>query len=232
MTSCDMRGEEEAMTRSFHLPIPMEKQICIQFAGTGATALVAPSALQVCKNAFAPGDKVKRVMLSGVEEDATVIAVEPQSDSSTHVIIRLDHGTCATYSSDIRRLRHAKSQKSASRAAETSTAADVKKPKHVDQEAVDILELKRKLDAKLYAVPVAQVNVNAHAAPGAPMFAKFAQTARQLSGTHALDVLLHGSAEHNVESILQNSLSVTHSKHGSKFWMTSDWSTANVRGPI
>lgn len=189
---------------------------------------MAPSALQVCKDTFAPGDKVKRVMLSGVEEDATVIDV----DSSTHVTIRLDHGTCATYSSDIRRLRHAKSHKSASRAAETSTAADVKKPKAVDQEAVDILELKRKLDAKLYAVPVAQVNVNAHAAPGAPMFAKFAQTARQLSGTHALDVLLHGSAEHNVESILQNSLSVTHSKHGSKFWMTSDWSTANVRGPI
>lgn len=225
MTSCDMRGEKEAMTRSFHPPIPMETQICIQFAGTGATALVAPSALQVCKDTFAPGDKVKRVMLSGVEEDATVIAV----DSSTHVTIRLDHGTCATYSSDIRRLRHAKSQKSASRAASVD-AVGVKKPKAVDQDAIDILELAaRKLDAKLHAVPVAQINVNAHAAPGAPMFAKFAHTVRQLSGTHALDVLLHGSAEHNVESILQNSLSVTHSKHGSKFWLTSDWSTAQVR---
>jgi hypothetical protein len=68
---------------------------------TGNLVTVAPSALTVSTQIFAPGNRVMRATLCGDEEAATVGSV----DSMTSATIHLDRGV--TYSSHLYRLRHA-----------------------------------------------------------------------------------------------------------------------------
>lgn len=156
-----------------------------------------------------------RAMFSGAEESATVLKIE----SKTHALIQLDSGTRAVYSSDRFRLRKvtpAPAIKSAKTAAAATTA---------EEKVVDAATLRAKLAAKV-GVPVAKVALNPHAAEGTPMHIRFVERAKALKDTHEVDVLIHGSPEQNVDSILRSSLSVQRSRHGSAFWLTEHLATA------
>jgi hypothetical protein len=159
-------------------------------------------------------------MLDGAEEDATVISV----DCVHQVTIRLDSGTQVTYASDINRLRLVSSSSSP---AFTQAPAENANTAH----ALDVGHLKSALVEKLApsGIPETAVKVNAHAAPGSQMHTKFAQRAKELADTHVLDVLLHGSSEDNVPSILRSSLLLTKSKNLTSFWLTTNLQTARVR---
>ena len=155
-----------------------------------------------------------RAMFSGAEESATVLKIE----SKTHALIQLDGGTQAVYSSDRFRLR--KVTPVPVKAAAKNSAAT-----KADEKVVDAATLRAKLAAKV-GVPVTKVALNPHASEGTPMHVAFEQRAKVLKETHEVDVLLHGSPEHNVDSILRRSLSVQHSRHGSAFWLTEHLATA------
>ena len=75
---------------------------------TGNLVTVAPSALTVSTQFFAPGDRVMRATLCGDEEEATVVSLDSGGYFAT---IHLDRGV--TYSSHLYRLRHAPLMQSA-----------------------------------------------------------------------------------------------------------------------
>lgn len=96
------------------------------------------------------------------------------------------------------------------------------------EDVLDIKALKRKL-AKKAGIPLRCIKKNEHATPGAAMRLKFLKEAKKLQETHMVDVLLHGSPEGNVDSILRTSLSERYSRHGSAFWLTDSIHRAKVR---
>ncbi len=126
-------------------------------------------------------------------------------DSPAEVTIRiLPHGP--TYSSDVKRLRKVRPESSGSAP-----------PTH----ALDVPALQQKLAAKFSsALPISDARLNPHAAPGTPLHTRFAAAAVASRGAKEVDIMLHGSPEHNVDSILQSSL------RGRTCWFTDDVGTA------
>ena len=194
--------------------------ISIRVHATGAALLVSPSSIKPVSHAFVAGDKVFRAMWSGQEEPATILAVE----SATHARIQLDTGTRAVYSSSIFRLRLASPRR---HRAAVPAAAPASVPAAAPVFPVNIETLKQKVAT--LGVPSKAVVVNAHAALGMPLHQEFAALALQLAATHEVDVLLHGSPEANVDSILRKGLCPQYCKSGpGTFWLTKHYTTAQT----
>ncbi len=128
---------------------------------------------------FAPGDLVKRAMLSGKEEDAQVVRVH---SPSTVTIRILPDGP--TYASDIKRLRKL-------------SAADV--------DAINAALMQQTLAAKFPEL-ARSARPNPHAAPGTALYSRFAAAAAAEAPNKVVDIMVHGTSEQNVDSILKSSL--------------------------
>ena len=127
-------------------------------------------------------------------------------DSSAAVTVSIRNGP--THSSDIRRLRKAGATPSSSSSDNGSHGA-----------SVDVAALERALAAKWPGIaPTARRNP--HAQPGTPLHTRFVNALAQHAGRKVVDVLLHGTAEGNIESIKQESL------RGSTCWFTHSLPTA------
>ena len=188
--------------------------VMIHVHSTGENFSVLPFLLELTSQDLKAGDKIMRVMFNGAEESGTVIRIE----SSTHAFIKLDDGR--SYSSDRFRLRKVNP---APIPLKVSASAPVSATKV--EKIVDVESLRSKLATKT-GVSVQKISLNNHAVTGTSMHSAFEQRAKALAATHEVDVLLHGSSESNVDSILRRSLSVQHSRHGSMFWLTDHLATA------
>jgi hypothetical protein len=199
------------------------------------------SMLSKLSESFSPGDTIKRAMLSGAEEDATVrqrmrvlqhcarapsrrgidtMHLAPRScppqvvcvNSPGAVTIRiLPNGP--TYSSDVKRLRKVSADDGAVTKTDPTTTATTN--------VLDIAALERSLAAKFPQLATSARH-NPHAAPGTPLHSRFAAAAAAPNKT--IDIMLHGTAETNVDSILQTSL---RGRPGcGTCWFTDDLNTA------
>ncbi len=200
------------------------------------------SMLSKLSESFSPGDTIKRAMLSGAEEDATVrqrmrvlqhcarapagidvrcmMRLAPRSclpqvvcvNSPSAVTIRiLPSGP--TYSSDVKRLRKV--------SADDGVVTKTDDPTTATTNVLDIAALERSLAAKFPKL-ASSARHNPHAAPGTPLHSRFAAAAA--APNKVVDIMLHGTAEANVDSILQSSL---RGRAGcGTCWFTDDLNTA------
>jgi hypothetical protein len=132
-------------------------------------------------------------------------------DSPAAVTIRiLPHGP--TYSSDVKRLRKV----SADDGAITQTDGGA-----TTTAAVDVAALERSL-ARKFPTLAHRARPNPHAAPGTPLHSRFAAAAA--APNKIVDIMVHGTPEANVDSILQSSL---RGRPGcGTCWFTDDLNTA------
>ena len=151
-------------------------------------------------------------------------------DSADAVTIRiLPNG--ATYSSDVKRLRKAVPTSappfiSASpRIVGTSAhrRASSAPPFISASSALDVAALERALAAKFSHVS-RSVRLNPHAQPGTPLHQRFVDAAAAAADSKVVDVMLHGTPEANIDSILQTSL---RGRACGTCWFTDDHNTAS-----
>lgn len=142
--------------------------------------------------------------------------------SADYATIKLDDGrTYQTHRSRLRKVSPAPIPPKAS-LWRSSSMTKVEKPSRVDVPA-----LRAALATKL-GVPEKSIAHNSHhAGRWSSMHRQFEEIAVSLASTHQVDVLIHGSPEENVDSILEHSLSVEKSRYGSMFWLTSNLYTAS-----
>jgi hypothetical protein len=134
-------------------------------------------------------------------------------DSADFVTIRiLPSGP--TYSSDVKRLRKAVPTTSSTAVADAAPLASV----------VDVAALERAFAAKFAAV-ARSVRRNPHAQPGTPLHERFAAAAAAAADAKTNDIMLHGTDEQNIDSILQESLRGR--AYCGTCWFTDDHDTAS-----
>lgn len=131
-------------------------------------------------------------------------------DSSDAVTIRiLPSGP--TYSSDVLRLRKVKPTDGEVKSTNGSAAT------------IDVAVLQQKLASKFPQLATSAVP-NPHAAPGTPLHSRFASAAAA-APDKVVDVLVHGTKDSNIDSILRSSL---RGRAGcGTVWFTDDIHTAN-----
>jgi hypothetical protein len=88
---------------------------------------------------------------------------------------------------------------------------------------VDMTQLQRTL-AKKFPSMASTARPNPHAAPGTPLHARFAAAAVAAGSSKVVDIMLHGTPETNIDSILQTSLRSQHAYH--LCWFTDTISKA------
>ena len=120
-----------------------------------------------------------------------------------------------TYSSDIKRLRKVRPQDG-----EVIQNGNVPFVTH----ALDVAALELVLATKFDKM-AASARANPHAAPGTPLHSRFAAAAAAAAPHKVVDVMVHGTHESNVDSILQSSLRGRESS--GTCWFTDDINTAS-----
>ena len=78
--------------------------------------------------------------------------------------------------------------------------------KRLRKPALDVTELKNKFTSKFADFAKDAGRLNPHAAPGTPLHTRFALAAAESKDTKVVDIMLHGTRDENVDSILKASL--------------------------
>ncbi len=119
-----------------------------------------------------------------------------------------------TYSSDAKRLRKVRPADGSVQKSEAAAAAAAA--------ALDVEALRLALAKKVPAL-AHTARANPHAAPGMPLHTRFMEAAAAEEGK-VIDVMLHGTSDSNVDSILQESL---RGRECGTCWFTDDLGTAS-----
>ena len=78
----------------------------------------------------------------------------------------------------------------------------------------------KELVAAQFKAALADIKQNPAAAPGKQLFERFKEALASTADTHEMKFLLHGTAEHNVDSVLAEGLR-TSPRHGATRWFTT-----------
>lgn len=144
-----------------------------------------------------------------------------KADSSDAVTIRIVPSG-VTYSSDIKRLRKVRPEDGEVKKSDVD-AGD----KGLITTALDVAALERALSAKFSNI-ASGARHNPHAAPGTQLHSRFVKAAAEAAPHKVVDVMVHGTAEDNIDSIMQTSL---RGRAGcGTCWFTDDIQVASGHG--